>query len=105
RRKVAGTSERSCEYEPVVERQLSDGAACGGGDGDRSTPEASDRDTRPCAHAKGGGLARHRENRSHPLTGRDAAYAGPGVFGICLADLPSRAEAPRRTRRIAGTCA
>ena len=105
--KDAGPSQRPCEQEPVVERQLPDRDAHrrGAWPWTRGCCRRSD-DARPARRAVEA-LGRHRQDRPHSSAGRDAADARPGIFGLCRADRAtassgSRACMPRVLRLAQG---
>ena len=86
RRQGAGPPQRPCEQGPVVERQLPDGAArVRGARGQCPAAAGAEDDARP-ARRPGGALGRHRQDRPHPLAGRDSADARPGILRLRAAD-------------------
>ena len=94
----AGPPQRPRQYEPVVERHLSDGHA------HRLRPSGSSTTCcRRCKHlhaaleAEGRGIRRHHQDRPHPHPGRHAADARPGILRLRragrLGDQAHRADA------------
>ena len=85
RRQAAGSSQRSRQYEPVVERLVPDRDAHRRGDAHHRRSHSRARATAPRAAAKRKGVRAYRQDRPHPHPGRDAADARPGIFRLCRA--------------------
>ena len=82
RRQEAGSSERSRQHEPVVERLVPDRDAYRGGRAHRRRSHPGAQRTAPRAAQEGEGVRQHRQDRPHPHPGRDAADARPGIFRL-----------------------
>ncbi len=81
-RQIADPSQRSRQYEPVVERQLSDRHAHRRGAGNQHAAHSGADASARRARRQDQGVCLHRQDRPHPYPGRDTADARPGVFRL-----------------------
>ena len=82
RRQGAGSSQRSRQHEPVVERLVPDRDAHRGGDRHHRRSRSGAEPAPPRTAKKGKGVRPYRQDRPHPYPGRDAADARPGIFRL-----------------------
>ena len=89
----AGAPQRPRQYEPVVERHLSDGHAHRLRRAHRPRPRAGAEAPARGARRQGEGIRPHHQDRPHPHAGRDAADARPGIFAAMPRRSPRRSSA------------
>ncbi len=92
----AGPSQRSRQYEPVVQRHLSHRHAHRLRGGDRSPADPGAAKAAQRAERQGAGLEGHHQDRPHPHPGRHAADAGPGIFRLYAAGRKTASSASNR---------
>ncbi len=83
RRQNAGASERSRQYEPVVQRLDPDRHAYRRGDRDPPPPAAGAATAARRTRQQGQRVRQDRQDRPHPHHGRDPPHLGPGIFRLC----------------------
>ena len=93
----AGSSQRPCQYEPVIERLVPDRDAHRRGRADHCRSHSgAERASRRFAQ-KRKGVRKDRKNRADPHPGCHATDARPGIFRLCMprSRAVSRGCAPR----------
>ena len=105
-REEAGTSERSRQYEPIVERFDPDRHAHRGGDRAARSFAAGPEGSAGRARQEDQRIRQDHQDRPHPHHGCDADHLGPGIFRLCRAseigDCAARAGAARALSAGAG---